>query len=296
MFFTSVVRASLHKTAHGSHVHWTLDHQFPGWSIQFLRLGRPCVSCVFASRNVTSPGGWLSTQCHGTCPRTFSAAHRYLWPLLLLFWVHAGKHRFTLQSFLSFSWTFALGRKLVQLDSYDCTRFCRYDRKTLSCVWDRTADFSYSLFFSTVGVAFPVMLITICYIKIFLHVKASKVKVNKWITQFINFQATARPDNVFSSRIWRCFTFHRLRCSWVHSFQNCLLQVRQAKTVTASEKSAIREKSESVKLARTLCLIFVVFAVCWTPYAFIVSDFCFSFHCSSYLAIFHSLVWKPWCF
>ena len=53
--------------------------------------------------------------------------------------------------------------------------FFRYDRKTLSCVWDRTADFSYS--FSAVGVAFPVILISICCIKIFLHVRASKTKV-----------------------------------------------------------------------------------------------------------------------
>ena len=40
-----------------------------------------------------------------------------------------------------------------------------------------------------------------------------------------------------------------------------------------SEKSALKEKNESVKLARTLCLIFVVFAVCWSPYAvFVVAD------------------------
>ena len=55
--------------------------------------------------------------------------------------------------------------------------FYRYDRKTLSCVWDRTADFSYSFFFSGLGVAFPVILISICYIKIFLHVRASNTKV-----------------------------------------------------------------------------------------------------------------------
>ena len=41
-------------------------------------------------------------------------------------------------------------------------------------------------------------------------------------------------------------------------------------TVSLSEKSALKEKNESVKLARTLCLIFVVFAVCWSPYAVIV--------------------------
>ncbi len=34
---------------------------------------------------------------------------------------------------------------------------------------------------------------------------------------------------------------------------------------TAGDKSAQREKNDSVKLARTLCLIFVTFALCWTP-------------------------------
>ena len=52
-----------------------------------------------------------------------------------------------------------------------------YDQKTLSCVWDRTADFSYTIVFSTVGVAFPVCLISVCYIKIFMYVKKSKNKV-----------------------------------------------------------------------------------------------------------------------
>lgn len=53
-----------------------------------------------------------------------------------------------------------------------------YDKKTLSCVWDRTADFSYTLFFATVGVAFPVVLITICYVKIYHFVRASKLRVS----------------------------------------------------------------------------------------------------------------------
>ena len=52
-----------------------------------------------------------------------------------------------------------------------------YDRKTLSCVWDRTADLSYSLFFSIAGVAFPVILISICYLKIYLFVRNSRKKV-----------------------------------------------------------------------------------------------------------------------
>ena len=45
-----------------------------------------------------------------------------------------------------------------------------YDLKTRSCIWDRTADHSYTIFFSAVGVAFPVILIAICYALIYRFV------------------------------------------------------------------------------------------------------------------------------
>ena len=89
-----------------------------------------------------------------------------------------------------------------------------YDRKTLSCVWDRTSHLSFTIYFSSVGVAFPIILISVCYVKIFLHVRKSKLRV-------LNALQTS-------------------------------------------------EQSQSVRLARSLFIIFVVFAVCWTPYAFIV--------------------------
>ena len=47
-------------------------------------------------------------------------------------------------------------------------------------------------------------------------------------------------------------------------------QIRQIRNISIDERYAQREKNESVKLTRTLCLIFVVFAVSWTPYAIIV--------------------------
>jgi hypothetical protein len=100
-----------------------------------------------------------------------------------------------------------------------------YDKKTLSCVWDRTADFSYTLFFSLAGVAFPVSLISICYIRIYLFVRASKQRV-----------AAVRVDGG---------------------------QAQAAKDVSM-------QRQESMKLARTLFVIFAVFAVCWSPYAVIV--------------------------
>ncbi|ELU08523.1 hypothetical protein CAPTEDRAFT_123524 [Capitella teleta] len=97
-----------------------------------------------------------------------------------------------------------------------------FDKKTLSCVWDRTADFSYTLFFALVGVAFPVTLISICYVRIYRFVNASKIRVGAQ-------RDDGQPQKDFSN-----------------------------------------QRQESMRLARTLFIIFAVFAACWTPYAIIV--------------------------
>ena len=108
-----------------------------------------------------------------------------------------------------------------------------YDRKTLSCVWDRTADFSYTVFFSGAGVAFPIVLISICYIKIYAFFRASKKRVAAM--EMNSPSGGSKPDAD---------------------------GVRQIKKQSA--------RNESMKLARTLFIIFAVFAACWTPYAIIV--------------------------
>ena len=106
-----------------------------------------------------------------------------------------------------------------------------FDRKTLSCVWDRTADLSYSMFFSIAGVAFPVILISICYLKIYIFFKKNKNKIA--------------------------------------TIQNSVSNAQQSHWSAVAKKK--KESKESIRLARTLFVIFVVFVVCWTPYAVIVS-------------------------
>ena len=91
-----------------------------------------------------------------------------------------------------------------------------YDPKTLTCIWDRTADYSYTIFFDVMGVAIPVSLIFVCYLRIWLFVRASKRKIKSHV-----------------------------------------------------EKGS-RDARDSMKLARTLFIIFVVFVGCWSPYALII--------------------------
>lgn len=52
-----------------------------------------------------------------------------------------------------------------------------YDLKTLNCVWDRLASFSYSLFFPLSSIVIPCILIAICYIRIFVYSNKIKSKV-----------------------------------------------------------------------------------------------------------------------
>jgi hypothetical protein len=52
-----------------------------------------------------------------------------------------------------------------------------YDRKTASCVWNRLASLSFTLFFSVGIITTPCIIICSCYIRIFVFVMNSKNKV-----------------------------------------------------------------------------------------------------------------------
>ncbi|RNA16468.1 melatonin receptor type 1B-B-like [Brachionus plicatilis] len=52
-----------------------------------------------------------------------------------------------------------------------------YDLKTLNCVWNRLASFSYSLFFPLSSIVVPCILIAICYLRIFIYSSKIKSKV-----------------------------------------------------------------------------------------------------------------------
>ena len=208
-----------------------------------------------------------------------------------------------------------------------------YDHKTLSCVWDRTADLSYTMFFSLVGVCFPVVLISICYLKIYLFVRKSKHQVaggheatqesnlnppshsrtqeshantstqmnptpntkvsepsfesgpdshsddavsdpkpgtSKDLTNLVNGPKapnTLKPPILNRVNPATDNTPHPQTASDV--------KIPPAKVTpdnpnkTAPKRKPIKDK-EYLKLARTLFIIFVIFAFCWVPYAIIV--------------------------
>ncbi|XP_078573166.1 melatonin receptor type 1C-like [Branchiostoma floridae x Branchiostoma japonicum] len=54
-----------------------------------------------------------------------------------------------------------------------------YDFKTMGCTYDRTADFSFTLHLICVGIVIPVVVVVICYTRIYLFVRASNKRMAK---------------------------------------------------------------------------------------------------------------------
>lgn len=97
-----------------------------------------------------------------------------------------------------------------------------YDRKTLTCIWDRTADLSYTIFVALVPLGIPIVLTSVFYRLIFAHVQASKRKV------------------------------------------------AAMGIVSASTTGNGSDKRDDMRLARTLFVIFIIFTICWGPYAILI--------------------------
>lgn len=62
-----------------------------------------------------------------------------------------------------------------------------FDTKTQKCLWDRTAGYHYTILFVVVGMLLPFIITTICYWRIFSHIRLVKQRVLR--TQF-----QARPS------------------------------------------------------------------------------------------------------
>ncbi|KAI8481415.1 melatonin receptor [Branchiostoma belcheri] len=54
-----------------------------------------------------------------------------------------------------------------------------YDYKTMGCTYDRTADFSFTLHLICVGIVIPVVVVIVCYTRIYLFVRASNKRMVK---------------------------------------------------------------------------------------------------------------------
>ena len=95
-----------------------------------------------------------------------------------------------------------------------------FDMKNHSCIWNRTASLSYTLFVSMAAVGGPLLLMGVCHFKIF-----SKI---------------------------------------IHSSK----QVASHSQVACAKDLKI---IDCIKSCRSVLIVFIVFVICWVPYALIVS-------------------------
>ena len=93
-----------------------------------------------------------------------------------------------------------------------------FDRKSLECIWDRMASFSYIVVFSVTLVWIPCFIIGVCYLKLYLFVKRHKQKLtnhrNGITTDSFKATATAWKD-IYSDLRRVCYLLGAL------CFTNC---------------------------------------------------------------------------
>jgi hypothetical protein len=104
-----------------------------------------------------------------------------------------------------------------------------YDHKMLECIWDRTHSFSYTVFYTSVAVFGPLVIISFSYVRIYRHVTLVKKRIG------LQQQQGGGGDG---------------------------------KALSQPNKEKLR--NDAIRLAKTLFIIFIVFAVCWMPYSILV--------------------------
>ena len=138
-----------------------------------------------------------------------------------------------------------------------------YDMKTMACSYDRLASYSYTAFFITVFVAFPLATVSYCNVNIYLKVKNSKMKV---------------AANAQSSKSGRVTSVNTVSKHISSVDDPSIMKVDEEGTTmignaeyndSAGPSQVLRSKVRQgdLKLAKTLFVVFLVFLVCWAPYA-----------------------------
>ena len=60
-----------------------------------------------------------------------------------------------------------------------------FDKKTMSCLFDRTYSYSYAVFVSIVGITTPIVVISVCYLKVIvLHITSLDHVISIFFTAF----------------------------------------------------------------------------------------------------------------
>ena len=175
-----------------------------------------------------------------------------------------------------------------------------YDMKTMACSYDRTASYSYTVFFITLFVTIPLMVVLYCNINIYIFVLRSKIRVAahkngiasdiptatdmESVTNQMDMQTTTPPRNHSPNGMIQ--VEHSSQAPLVHQEAGSEkflkpvpmeeLQVKVSKEtynkkVVGKQRRVPnkRDMRREVRLARTLFIVFMAFCTCWAPYALI---------------------------
>ncbi len=170
-----------------------------------------------------------------------------------------------------------------------------YDMKTMACSYDRLASYSYTLFFIAMFVVFPLVTVLFSNVNIFLTVMASKKRVAasggagtygaKKPTGKDGVSAIyAVADDGQSVGGATEMTLDGTDCTIDEKPLEAIPEAERteaqakadAKAKAKTEKKRAKERKakgkemrSELRLARTLFIVFIVFCVCWTPYALV---------------------------
>ena len=121
-----------------------------------------------------------------------------------------------------------------------------FDKKSHQCIWDRTADPSYTISMAVLLISLPLFLITMSNIAIYRKFRASKKKLNDFNTH---------PSSTESHENEKVYATPKIRIENFCQTQNSVGSAQDRQTT---------------RLFKTICLITFAFIVCWTPYVLII--------------------------
>ncbi|XP_074641503.1 melatonin receptor type 1C-like [Tubulanus polymorphus] len=175
---------------------------------------------------------------------------------------------------------------LLDLPNYLFWGSHAYDMKTMACSYDRLASFSYTAFFVTMFVTIPLITVFFCNVSIYNFVRRQKLRVfENQIKPAITADADTNEQSMLSeldnaSRNWMS-KLRKPTNNKVAPNQACT-SVNAGGFPMASHKDEVDKQTKKqgkgnpcrskvnvkdIKLAKTLLIVFIIFLICWTPYA-----------------------------
>ncbi|XP_076448660.1 melatonin receptor type 1B-A-like [Babylonia areolata] len=120
-------------------------------------------------------GGLCTVSCVASL-MTLSAVsvNRYI----LICYQRLYRRLFTLRTTLLLCLSFYLVGLLFVVLNFAGIGDHSFDHRTLECIWDRMADHRYTRFFGVVMVLLPIILTGLCYARLYLRVRNSRLKVH----------------------------------------------------------------------------------------------------------------------